>query len=179
MVSVHARSFCTFLLALIFTFSSFLPTADPQSPDRESVQYIRTDGCPDGVEYPVVTVIESRAALEAYYADNCNIYSLERRTNPASDSSIGFLDACDMYDDAYFAQHYLILILLEESSGSIRHRVTHLSDQDGVTVTIERQIPEDGTCDMAEWHILIGMPLRDAVPSLAEIDVTICDSEIF
>lgn len=117
-------------------------------------QYVRTDGYHAGMQYPRITVIRSRAELDAYYEANKNLYNLERR-----DGSIaGFLNACDKYDEVYFESQDLILVLLEEGSGSVRHEVTGVR-QDPVsgnwTITIKRRIPEIGTSDMAEWHIFV------------------------
>lgn len=121
-----------------------------------NAQYIRTNGYHEGVEYPVVTVIRSTEELNAYYEANKELYSMGRRENPASDSTIGFLDACDKYDDAYFENQILVLILLEEGSGSIRHEVTDVSAADGhLVISIDSIVPEQGTCDMAEWHIFV------------------------
>lgn len=121
-----------------------------------SAQYIRTNGYHEGVEYPVVTVIRSAAELNAYYESNKELYSMGRRESAASDSTIGFLDACDKYDDAYFEKQILVLILLEEGSGSIRHEVTDVRTGGGrMVVSIDTIVPEIGTCDMAEWHIFV------------------------
>lgn len=121
------------------------------------VQYVRTNGYHDGVRYPVVTVIHSMDELNAYYEANKENYSLERRTGTIySDSTIGFLDACDKYDDEYFKDRILLLVLLEEGSGSIRHSVDRVANVDGkIEVEIRTIVPEIGTDDMAEWHILI------------------------
>ena len=56
-------------------------------------QYIRTNGYYEDVEYPVVKIIRSVDELNSYYNENKEKYSLERREDPASDSTIGFLDA--------------------------------------------------------------------------------------
>ncbi len=124
-------------------------------PVTVDVQYIRTDGYHEELSYPAVKLIRSVEELSAYYEANKELYDLERRASPAADSTLGFLDACDRYDDAFFKEHRLILILLEESSGSNRHRVTAVrQNADGkLTVDIENIIPETGTCDMALWHI--------------------------
>ncbi len=133
----------------------------PQTDDIKecefSAQYIRTNGYHDGVRYPVVTVIHSVDELNAYYEANKDKYSLERRTGTIySDSSIGFLGACDKYDEEYFEDQILLMVLLEEGSGSIRHKVERVANgADGITVDITTIVPEIGTCDMAEWHILI------------------------
>lgn len=120
-------------------------------------QYIRTDGYHDGVEYPIVKIIRSVNELNSYYNENKEKYSLERREDPASDSTIGFLDACDKYDEAYFEDQILVIVLLEEGSGSIRHNVDNVKlGSDGkLYISIRRDVPEVGTDDMAEWHILI------------------------
>ena len=105
-------------------------------------------------------VIRSVRELQAYYEANQDRYNLERREDPASDSTIGFLDACDRYDETYFEDRVLVMVLLEEGSGSVRHWIEKvLLTEDGgkpaLVVDIEVLVPEIGTCDMAEWHILI------------------------
>lgn len=136
-----------------------MPTVDdPPVSDTVSfeAQYIRTDGYHEDATYPAVTLIRSADELTAYYNRNKDLYSLERRDDPASDSTIGFLDACDRYDDAFFENRSLILILLEETSGSIRHKVTSVQQTtDKVTVNISAIVPEIGTDDMAQWHIFV------------------------
>ena len=120
-------------------------------------QYIRTNGYHEDAKYPVVKIIRSARELNEYYEANKENYYLERRDKVYSDSTIGFLDACDRYDDAYFEDHILIMVLLEEGSGSNRHKVqsVHMSADGRCYIYIDRIIPEAGTCDMAEWHILI------------------------
>lgn len=120
-------------------------------------QYIRTDGYRDGVDYPIVKIIRSVEELNSYYNENKEKYSLERREDPASDSTIGFLDACDKYNAEYFEDQILVMVLLEEGSGSIRHNVDNVKlGSDGkLYISIRRDVPEAGTDDMAEWHILI------------------------
>ena len=122
-----------------------------------SAQYIRTDGYREDVQYPVVKIIRSVGELNAYYEANKEEYSLGRNDNVASDTTVGFLDACDQYDDAYFEDHILVMVLLEEGSGSVRHKVrsVHVSAGGQCCIYIDRIVPEAGTCDMAEWHILI------------------------
>lgn len=108
-------------------------------------QYIRTNGYHEDAAYPVITVIRSRAELEAYCKENRGLYDLES----------GFLAACGRYDDAYFAEKDLLLVLLEEGSGSVRHELSGIRPhEDGWYLTGRRIVPEVGTCDMAQWHIL-------------------------
>ena len=145
-----------------------LPDLDVTEPIVKNIsfetQYIRTDGYHEDAQYPKIIFIRSVDELNNYYKENRSKYSLERRENVSLDSSIGFLDACDKYDDSYFKEKILIMVLLEEGSGSIRHTVKKIElknteDSNGVInkllIEIDPIIPECGTADMAEWHIMI------------------------
>lgn len=126
-------------------------------------QYIRTNGYIDGENYPKALWITDAAELNEYYEENKEKYYLDSNENPASDNTIGFIDAISKYDDAFFENYDLILVVLEEPSGSIRHKVTDVILQPSsmnklqylVQPVIERNVPEAGTDDMAEWHIII------------------------
>lgn len=63
------------------------------------------------------------------------------------------------YDDEWFDTHKIMVITFTESSGSIRHEVTELTDQ---YVTINRLLTQVMTCDMAEWNIYLELD-KDAV----------------
>ena len=136
-------------------------------------QYIRTNGYYEDVEYPVVKIICSVDELNSYYNENKEKYSLERREDPASDSTIGFLDACDRYNAEYFEKQILVMVLLKEGSGSVRHNVDNVKyGSDGkLYVSIRRDVPEVGTADMAEWHILIEMKKDVIVASESDVIV--------
>jgi len=136
-------------------------------------QYIRTNGYHEDVKYPVVKVIRSVDELNAYYNTNKDKYNLERRSDPASDSTIGFLDAVDKYTAEYFEKQILVMVLLEEGSGSNRHNIDNVKHgSDGkLYVSIRRDVPEVGTCDMAEWHILIE-PEKD-ITVASESDIVV------
>ncbi|MBQ7349676.1 MAG: hypothetical protein IJW56_02180, partial [Bacteroides sp.] len=90
-----------------------------------------------------------------------------------SDSTIGFLDACDKYNAEYFEDQILVMVLLEEGSGSNRHNVDNVKlGSDGkLYISIRSIVPEVGTCDMAEWHILIE-PEKD-INVASESDVVV------
>lgn len=139
-------------------------------------QYIRTNGYREGIEYPVIKIIRSVQELNDYYEANKEIYDLERREDPSSDNSIGFLDACDKYDEAYFEDQILVMVLLEEGSGSNRHNVDNvkISSDGKLYVSISSIIPEAGTYDMAEWHILIepekGIDVKDESDVIVLLD---------
>ena len=170
--------------------TSVMPTVD-DPPVADAVdfdaQYVRTDGYHENARYPAVTVIRSTIELNRYYHQHKDVYDLERRADPASDSTIGFLDACDRYDDAFFEEESLILVLLEEPSGSIRHRVTAVqkAESGSLTVNISHIVPEIGTDDMAQWHIFVETAanvadtddITVAFPSKSDIDTAPAHTE--
>lgn len=133
-------------------------------------QYIRTDGYSEDRSYPYHVVIDSKEELEAYYEDNKELFYLERKEVVYPNATIGFLDACDKYDDTYFERQNLVLIILEEGSGSIRHEITDVRphrDENGTSlgwdITINRIVPEVGTADMAEWHLFLEVQMGSVI----------------
>lgn len=123
---------------------------------------IRTNGYHEGESYPKVLWITSAEERKAYYEQNKNKYAFGV-WGDTEDPMDGFAAAVSGYDETFFEENDLILVVLEESSGSVRHEVTALrlyaSILDRVPYFIEPEItkivPEVGTCDMAQWHIII------------------------
>ncbi len=124
-------------------------------------QIIRTNGYHDVAAYPRAALIDSAEELNRYYEENKGLYDFGHKDKVYADTTIGFADAIDEYDGAWFRDHQLILVLLEEGSGSVRHTVTAVKGGEKPEVTVTRLVPEVGTDDMAEWHILIGI---DRIP---------------
>ena len=102
-------------------------------------QYVRTDHNSEEGTYPQVQVIDSLEQLNAY----------------------GMFDriaeACTGYNEGFFKERFLVLVLLEEPSGSISHEVLEVRQtaEDKTAIFIDRIVPEVGTCDMAQWHIIV------------------------
>lgn len=138
------------------------PVDNTEPRPKFAVQYIRTDGCMQDREYPIITIIKSRAELEAYYEANKAKYELERKAHISATPSFGFMDIADKYTDGYFNDNLIVLVTLEEPSGSISHKVKDISnDNEKMNVAIERTVPEVGTTDMAQWHIIIELIKAD------------------
>ncbi len=111
---------------------------------KPTAQYVRTSWVEgmEGNNY----IFESLEELENYYNENKEVYYLQE----------DFTEAIKNYDDKYFSDHNLVLILLEEGSGSVKHEVKSYQMVDGyLKVNIDRVTPKYGTCDMAGWHIFI------------------------
>ncbi|MBP3314023.1 MAG: hypothetical protein J6K84_05160 [Oscillospiraceae bacterium] len=120
-------------------------------------QYIRTGGFYEDT-FPKTQWITSKDELWQYIRDNNEKYQLE-----LSGLRTEFMTAIMDYDEAFFAEKNLIFVVVEEGSGSNRHEVTDMrlmpSSMGRVShllqPSIRRIVPEVGTCDMAQWHILI------------------------
>jgi len=79
----------------------------------------------------------------------------------------------EQYNDAFFAEHFLVLITVSEPSGSNRHELTSITDDNGVlSIHIDRLLPEIGTADMAGWLIVIELSNNY---SINETDVIFTD----
>lgn len=110
-----------------------------------AAQYIRTDGYHEGRKYPRAALLSDRKEFMEYYESSRDFYSLD-----------DFYNACHQYDENFFSKYDLLMVLVEEGSGSILHTVRALEYTDGtISVQIDRAVPEVVTDDMAQWHILI------------------------
>ena len=134
-------------------------------------RYIRTDGYHENISYPQLQLIRSVDQLESYCEENRSLYQFSQ----SSDGAESFLEACRRYDEAYFEKQSLLLVLLQEGSGSTRHQVERVGTADGDTVVSIRTVtPEVGTCDMALWHVLIepGVQLPEGATITLLLDET-------
>lgn len=103
-------------------------------------------GYNDHWSYPHIMAVNTLAEWESLYL-GCSASSV---------SDGGFTEGLAALDEAFFAEQSLLILYLEEGSGSYRHRVDQVIAEDGtVTVTLTTLQPEIGTCDMAYWAILI------------------------
>lgn len=133
-------------------------------------QYIRTDGYSADCIYPYYVVIDSKEELMRYYEANKSIYDFERRDTVYSDSTKGFLDACDKYDESYFDGNNLVLIVLQEGSGSIRHEIVDVrarrdknGAQMGWDIEVKSSSPEIMTDDIAQWHLFLEVQMGNVI----------------
>ena len=116
--------------------------SDRQTRDFD-VQYVRAGVKSGHIVYPAVKIIRSVEELNQY---------LQNETYMPQ----ALMEACEKYDRTYFEEQLLIMLLLEEGSGSIRHEVERIGvDGENTVIEIKSIVPEACTCDMAYWHILI------------------------
>lgn len=120
---------------------------------------IRTDIIDWDMTYDETVVIDSFDKLEKYYDKHKNLFDLEHKEKVYSDTTIGFVDTFEMYNEKWFENNVLLMVVVEEGSGSIRHYLDHIhkSPNGELTIIFERVIPELCTDDMACWHIMVGL----------------------
>ena len=147
------------------------PEDSKNTPLVYGAQYIRTNGYQYWTDAPTVSIISSLQELNDYYNTWHEVYDLERKEKVYSDTTIGFLDACDKYDAEFFEENYLIFVVLEEGSGSIRHKVASVEQtaDKKLSIGIDRKVPEVGTDDMAQWHIIVELSRENLVQSLEDV----------
>jgi hypothetical protein len=181
-VSKNANKSTKYELIAEFAIGSSKYPADSKQSASEvqyCAQYIRTDRYQEGAPFPKVQVIKSLQELTDYYTVHKEIFNLERREKVYADTSIGFLDACDQYDEAFFTENYLLFVLLEEGSGSIRHEVRSVtqSPDKKISIAIDRKEHEVGTCDMAQWHIILEFSRETMIETPDDVQVFLVNAE--
>lgn len=137
---------------------------------------IRTDIIDWDMTYDETVVIDSFDKLEKYYDKHKGLFDLEHKEKVYSDTTIGFVDTFETYDEAWFDENVLIMAVVEEGSGSIRHYLDHIhkSPNGELTVIFERVIPELCTDDMACWHIMVGLN-REVYEGITDVLLMIND----
>lgn len=134
---------------------------DNQDKITYNAKYIRTNGFYEEV-FQEVTVIENKSDLDLYYEQNKELYNFGDKEDNVNEGNINFATAIDAYDDEYFESNILVMVILEEGSGSISHEVKSVRNiNDEIKIEIKRDVPDIGTTDMARWHILIEMNKND------------------
>lgn len=124
-------------------------------------------------EYPLTEKINSAGELLDYYKRNREIYQFgQGYYGEESMADVVFSDSSGFNDD-FFETRFLLFVVLEEGSGSVRHRVESVKPDGGfLSINITRIIPGICTADMAQWHIAFDLDKalsdRDAVISLSE-----------
>ena len=101
----------------------------------------------DGMTYPHTQVVSSFAEWQAMLDPSCP-------EDPNLDAD--FVAGLDRYNEEFFTEGSLIILYLEEGSGSIRHSIGLVGiEKDQLSVTVTSKVPEVFTDDMAYWAILI------------------------
>lgn len=103
-----------------------------------------TGGSIDFETLPAVFLFDTLEELNRYYEENRENYGFS-----------GLAEAIRGYDVAWFSTHQILLVVLWEGSGAIRHLVTQVTAGQDPAVEIAVMTPPELTDDEAVWHLLI------------------------
>jgi len=118
---------------------------------------------------PVVVKLSSVAELNDYFERNKDFFQFERGYFSETSMLVDVFDGNKRFDEVFFEEKFLLFVLLQEGSGSIRHRVDSVLPENGsLVVNIARFVPEIGTADMAHWHLVLVLDR-----SLVDMDVAV------
>ena len=124
-------------------------------------------------EYPVIIKINSVKDLNDYFVNNKDSYQIDQGCYGESNMADDVFLNSGKYKESLFIDHFLLFIIIQEGSGSVRHRIGSVSlETDPVSVEITRIVPFIGTADMAQWHIVLVLD-----KSLSETDFAVIFSE--
>lgn len=104
-----------------------------------------------------ITVIRSVEELNSYYEQNKDRFDFRPDPDPAPyHDTIGFPDACEKYDDAYFEDRILILLLWPEGSCCSENEVSGIGlTADGQLCIGLMHILTEGDWATETWHYFI------------------------
>ena len=96
--------------------------------------------------FPHTETVNTYAEWQSLYL-GCSVGSI---------SDGGFTEGLAALDEAFFAEHSLAILYVEEGSGSYRHSVYDIRVEDEeLKIGLATLKPEIGTCDMAYWAVLV------------------------
>ena len=142
---------------------------DPIDNRTDTISYpFRVQSFRSGSEsttYHAAYIIRSRDALISFYSDDLtdNMRLILQEMSPGAETY--FDQEIAQYDDAWFADHQLIILRISESSGSYRHEVQSVTRAKNgqVEVAYVRKAPPNGvmTCDMKTTDHCIELETKD------------------
>ncbi len=138
--------------------------ADSMSDDAYSIFWQEHSENPSSIaisstQHILVAHIADEKELSALYNDISQHY----QTNISYNNAISFDEHITAYDESFFAEKSLLILALQESSGSISHEVEFVRGRKSplVYACIKRIIPDFGTADMADWFAFIEVSKSD------------------
>ena len=112
--------------------------------DEWEVQYTRIYGrFVEGIKYPVLTIVSSKSELDKYCELLKETYSLSSEC----------INTMNVHSDIFFKNNYLVMVVIQEGSGSIRHKIERI-DENG-DIFMNRFSPSIQTDDMALWNVMV------------------------
>lgn len=119
--------------------------------EDENIKYVRSNYVEgmNGLTY----IIDSKEELDNYFNTYKDEYGLSHNENSDSER---FEDVIEEYDEEFFVENHLVIILLSAEGSNIRFKVTDYEVVDGVmNVSIEEVYPLFVQEQMSGMHVLI------------------------
>lgn len=139
---------------IVTLFSCFMLSLAPEPNGINDSQFIKTTY---NRFLEINTVIETKDDLIEFYEEYNDEIFLGRREKVYSDSTIGFLDAIDKYDEKYFENNDLIIVYFTSSSGSYYYELRNIKvGENIINIDINRKAPGPHiTFDMVGWLLIV------------------------
>lgn len=133
-----------------------------------TAQYIRTGSLASDYN---ITVIRSVEELNNYYEQNKDRFDFRSNPDPAPyHDTVGFPDACEKYDDAYFEDRILLLLLWPEGSCCSENEVSRIGlTADGQLCIALMPTQPEGDWALETWHYFIELAPGVDVQSAEDI----------
>lgn len=136
----------------IFLFM-FFSVGAATSTSTYNHQFIKTTYMDD---LEIKNKLSSKEELNTFYEKYKDTLYLEHREKVYADSTIGFIDAIEKYDEEYFKENNLVIIYLTEASGSITHDIKDISiSEETINIDIVKKSTQYLTWDMAGWLLIL------------------------
>lgn len=146
-------------------------TQEP-APDLPPTQVIQTDyevhfdSLPESKDKSGIYVFTSAAEIDNYCTTGKPEYESPTYNN--------FVKKCEKYNDAYFEDKVLVVLVLFAPSGSDRHELVGMEQIAGSTnyrLTVETTRPEMYNTMLAWWHILVEVDKDTGITSAEQIEL--------
>lgn len=153
--------------------SLFMKFNNPFTTDISSTNYTYTD-----IPY-ISNEVHSHLYFEGYNNPNVDIIKstsdLTKYTNKYKDDKLA--STLNKYTNDYFNNNVLVIVTVQENSGSITdkvERVAKIDNTNALSIFVNRSFPEIGTEDMAMWHLLVEINKTDfnGINNVAVFDTT-------
>ncbi len=150
------------LIKILMVFLLVSCTSKPAVPDKPlafTVKAIRTFPQSYTADFPQYYLFTHHQQLKDFLEGDGFVIS-------GYENSPQISELMAKYDEDYFEANSLALLLVLESSGSIRHQIDDVKLQEKTLhVTLIKRVPTTGTTDMANWSIFIELDrvLEDSI----------------
>ena len=139
-----------------------IPPATPVISDEAQTNQIRVYSADPGwqnafnQENGCFAVVSSVAALNELAANKLSGFDLDLTA----------------YDEVFFEHNRLVLIPRTSNSGSVKYKANLNVEDEFIHITLDAEMPEVGTMDMAQWLVAVSLPRGEYGP----LPVTVPDA---